>query len=249
MSSLPLPQEFTLAADKMEDTVEFTLPTGVAAARWIRAVDLLPGAPAIVRSATIYVEVPRPRRAGGTAPERVLAHWLPGPRARADGERSRVPPAGGRPLGVRIHYKKTWQLEGKAMADRSTVGIYFSPGTDARELLSLPVESRRRGRGGPDRDVQPHVADDLQVLALSPDSVPANITVQVEAVRPDGSRAPMIRLNTRADWDRALLVRASADAAARQPDRGEGELRGSGHPVNRVRGDAPRGHRAEARRR
>jgi len=32
--------------------------------------------------------------------------------------------------------------------------------------------------------------------------VPPNITLQVEAVRPDGSRAPMIRLNTRADWTR-----------------------------------------------
>src|SRR5438445_6662003 len=43
---------------------------------------------------------------------------------------------------------------------------------------------------------------DVQAVALSPDQVPANITLQVEAVRPDGSRAPMIRLNTRADWDR-----------------------------------------------
>jgi hypothetical protein len=42
----------------------------------------------------------------------------------------------------------------------------------------------------------------LQALALSPDQVPPNITLQVEAVRPDGSRAPMIRLNTRPDWDR-----------------------------------------------
>jgi hypothetical protein len=42
----------------------------------------------------------------------------------------------------------------------------------------------------------------VQALALSPDSVPGNISLQVEAVRPDGSRVPMIRLNTRPDWDR-----------------------------------------------
>ena len=44
----------------------------------------------------------------------------------------------------------------------------------------------------------PHV----QALALSPDQVPPNISLLVEAVKPDGSRAPMIRLNTRPDWDR-----------------------------------------------
>jgi hypothetical protein len=42
----------------------------------------------------------------------------------------------------------------------------------------------------------------VQALALSPDNVPGNISLQVEAVKPDGSRLPMIRLNTRADWDR-----------------------------------------------
>ena len=42
----------------------------------------------------------------------------------------------------------------------------------------------------------------MQALALSPEQVPPNITLQVEAVRPDGSRSPMIRLNTRPDWER-----------------------------------------------
>jgi hypothetical protein len=108
----------------------------------------------------------------------------------------------GAAIGVRIHYKKTWQLEGKAIADRSTVGVYFSPGTDARELLSLPIESDAAAATGQTVTFSRTLPDDVQVLALSPDRVPPNITVQVEAVRPDGSRAPMIRLNTRADWDR-----------------------------------------------
>ena len=46
------------------------------------------------------------------------------------------------------------------------------------------------------------INEDVQALALSPDQVPPNISLQVEAVKPDGSRAPMIRLNTRPDWDR-----------------------------------------------
>jgi hypothetical protein len=59
---LKLPADFTLAADKMEDSQEFTtLPSGTGETKWIRAVDLLPGTPSIVRSATIFVK-------GGAAP-------------------------------------------------------------------------------------------------------------------------------------------------------------------------------------
>src|SRR5258708_2742131 len=53
--ALKMPADFTLAADKMEDSQEFTLPTGITEARWVQAVDLLPGTPSIVRSATIFV--------------------------------------------------------------------------------------------------------------------------------------------------------------------------------------------------
>ena len=203
---LPLPAEFTLAADKMEDWQEFTLPSGTTEARWVRAVDLLPGTPSIVRSATIVV-----KHAGGPAtgpaPEHVLALWLPGQDpAPQDGVAFRLP--AGAQIGVRIHYKKTWQFEGKAITDRSTVGVYFSrAGATAggtQELLALPIDSPAAASAGADQTVRfSHtLAEDVEALALSPDKVPGNISLQVEAVKPDGSRVPMIRLNTRADWDR-----------------------------------------------
>ena len=62
--------------------------------------------------------------------------------------RSGCPP--GAQLGVRIHYKKTWQFEGKPLTDRSTVGVYFAKAAAAQELLlALPVGSlpQRRRRG------------------------------------------------------------------------------------------------------
>jgi hypothetical protein len=202
--TLPLPAAFTLAADKMEDWQDFTLPSGTTGPRWIRAVDLLPGTPSIVRSATVFV-----KNAGGQAtgtapvPEHVLALWLPGQDpAPNDGVAIKLP--AGAQIGVRIHYKKTWQFEGKALTDRSTIGVYFSPGDSAQELLALPIDSPAALSGGADQTIRfsRTLADDVQALALSPDKVPGNISLQVEAVRPDGSRVPMIRLNTRADWDR-----------------------------------------------
>jgi hypothetical protein len=202
--ALKMPAEFTLAADKMEDTQEFTLPTGTAEARWIRAVDLLPGTPSIVRSATIFVKGGSARTAAAApAPEQVLALWLPGQDLAAnDGVAFRLPP--GADIGVRIHYKKTWQFEGKAVTDRSAIGLYFTQSASPQELLSLPIDSPAAASGGADQTVRfsRTLAEDVQALALSPDHVPGNISLQVEAVKPDGSRVPMIRLNTRADWDR-----------------------------------------------
>lgn len=200
---LPLPAEFTLAADKMEETKTFTIATGTTDAKWVRAVDLLPGTPAIVRSATIALKAAPPQANGAPAsPDRVLGHWLPGqePDPIAEGVAFRLP--AGAELLITVHYKKTWQLEGKAMADRSTIGIYFSPVNEAHELLAIPIQSAAASGSEETVTFSHTLADEVQALAISPDVVPPNITVQVEAVVPDGSRARMIRLNTRADWDR-----------------------------------------------
>ena len=203
--SLKMPADFTIAPDTMDDWQEFTLATGTTEARWIRAVDLLPGNPAFVRSATISVKSAAPAAGSSPAPERVLALWLPGQESAAnDGIAFRLP--AGAQLGLRIHYKKTWQFEGKPLTDRSTVGVYFlQNGATAasQELLALPIDSPAPAPGNARTMKFSHtLAEDLQAVAFSPDQVPGNITLQVEAVKPDGSRVPVIRLNTRADWDR-----------------------------------------------
>jgi hypothetical protein len=201
---LKMPADFTLAADKMEDSHEFTLPTGTTEARWIRAVDLLPGTPSIVRSATIFVKsAGAPAATSAPAAEHVLALWLPGQDASANDAVAFKLPAGAE-IGLRIHYKKTWQFEGKALTDRSTVGIYFAPAGHTQELLSLPIDAPVATAGSTDQTIRfsRTLSEDVQALAVSPDKVPGNISLQMEAVKPDGSRVPMIRLNTRADWDR-----------------------------------------------
>jgi hypothetical protein len=70
--------------------------------------------------------------------------------------------------------------------------------------LALPIDSPGAAPAGADQSIRfsRTLGEDVQALALSPDKVPGNISLQVEAIKPDGSRVPMIRLNTRADWDR-----------------------------------------------
>jgi hypothetical protein len=62
----------------MDDTQEFTIPTNTKEPRWVRAVDLLPGNPTIVRSAVIYVKVDGHVVAAGLESERILARCRPG---------------------------------------------------------------------------------------------------------------------------------------------------------------------------
>jgi len=129
--------------------------------------------------------------------------WLPG----HEQEASEAPAAfrlpAGAELTVKIHYKKTWQFEGQAIGDRSTIGLYFLRDPQAQQLLAVPVRSEG-GAPGPDRKMtfSRTIDADVQALAVRPEQLPPDISVQVEAVRPDGGRAAIIRLNTRPDWQR-----------------------------------------------
>ena len=192
--ALPLPSEFSLAGDTMEATQEFTVATGLEEPRAIRAIDLLPGTPAMVRSAMIVEK---------GAPDRILARWQPGQDpepAGPHGAAVRLPARA--ELVVRVRYKKTWSYEGKTLSDRSTIGLYFAP-ADARELTTLPLTSGELPAvKGQTFTFQRNIEQDVQAIAIAPDHVPDDVTLQVEAVKPDGSRAPLVRFTTRSDWAR-----------------------------------------------
>ena len=202
--ALTLPNEFTVPADQMEATEEFTIATGTTEPRWVRAVDVLPGTPSVVRSAVVYVKGPETSPAAEMIPDRIVSLWVPGHEADSlDGHVAfRLPPNA--QLGVRIHYKKTWQFEGKALSDRSTVGIYFAADSAPQELLSVRLASAPAGTSRT-LTFAHTIGQDVQALGVRADELPPNITVQVRAVLPDGSNAPLLRLNTRPDWARRYM--------------------------------------------
>ena len=218
--ALPMPAEFTLAADTLEDTREFVLATGTTVDRWVRAVDLLPGTPAIVRKAVVSIKASRPvpTSSNGIDPfeaaDNVLAVWLPGaePVSTAPGTAFHLP--AGAELALRIHYKKTWKYEGTAMTDRSTVGIYFAAPTSHRPVRSFAMTSGDAAADAQSRTIAfTHVlAADVEALAVRAPIDEPNVNLQVEAVRPDGSRVPVIRFVTRPNWngrywfDRPLML-------------------------------------------
>ncbi|MEO8256384.1 MAG: hypothetical protein ABI868_03475 [Acidobacteriota bacterium] len=206
---LPLP-EVTLPADTPERTQELSLPTAAWRSRSIRAVDLVPGTPAVVRSATIFIKPAAAADPGrrAMAPEHVLAVWVPGDDPVALDAAAFLLPAEAE-IAVRIHYKKTWEYERTAMTDRSTVRVYFAAGA-APELRALTLSFIAPDPGAGSAGSPPVqrltfsrvIDEDLRALAVYPGGGLANLDVDLHAIRPDGSRVDLIRFRPQPDWAR-----------------------------------------------
>jgi hypothetical protein len=200
--AVPIPTAFTLDERTQEATQEFTIELPLKEARWVRAVDLLPGNPAMVRSATIAAG-PRGQShpAGHRGAEDLLALWLPGddPAPLDRGVAYRLAP--GTPLVVRVHYRKTWQNERNAMSDRSTVGLYFAD-APAADVEAIALAQPGRAAASDRISFTQTIDEDVKALAIYPDPSLAHVRVRVDATRPDGSREELIAFRPQPDWAR-----------------------------------------------
>ncbi len=105
---IPMDAEHTVAPGVIEDTYERSLPVNVTSTKWVRAADLMPGAPSIVRDALISIE---------NGP--LLALWQPGTETMAvpNGAVFRLAP--GSKINLLVHYKKHFDQEQNAVSDKS----------------------------------------------------------------------------------------------------------------------------------
>jgi hypothetical protein len=196
---LPL-NEITLDPDTNEITKEFTVATGSTETKWVRAADLLPGTPALVRDAIVSIKRQPTGGAARVAEADVLAAWIPGEDpVDADGGAFRLPARA--ELTVSVHYLKTFSYSGREMKDRSAVGLYFAP-EPTNEIKSLKVESGPVETAGNPVSFGTTVDQDLRALALRPNPSLSNVALHVDAVTPAGVRTPLIRLAVRPNWAR-----------------------------------------------
>jgi hypothetical protein len=107
-----------IAADKIEATHEFVLPLPLSAPRNVSHFDVLPGNPAIVRSAVVSI------RSNGET--RLLGTWVPRQQPVRLPLKPPVRLEPGSEVVARVHYKKTWKFEGEVMRDQSSIGLYFA---------------------------------------------------------------------------------------------------------------------------
>ncbi|MQA31338.1 MAG: hypothetical protein GEU82_16135 [Luteitalea sp.] len=192
--TLQMPAEHTLGPGVIDDSLEVTIPTKLGEAKWVRATDLLPGTPSMVRRALIAVEN------GAT-----LAVWEPGDEA--------IPAPGGSAfhipanavLRLQIHYKKPWREEQDAKSDRSTIGLYFTDEPLSGKDIQAVTVNGPKDEGDA---LQPRVFTGTmtaagRVLALRPSLDQPYGSLEVTAVAASGRRVPLLKLRApRPEWPR-----------------------------------------------
>lgn len=207
--TLTLP-EFTLDAETLEAMRVFVIPTGLTSHRLVAGVDVRPRARQAARSAVVYVDTSGTARAldrrftgpgfpaseaNGVTLGRVLSVWTPRHPPAAPAKFGYRLPAGA-DLVVKVHYKKTWKQEGQSITDRAVLDLYFArPGRLGVETLDVEAP-----RAIVDRDVD--------VVAAFPEIGAPLEVLRVDAVRPDGTREPMLLLNRPApEWPERYVFR------------------------------------------
>lgn len=114
-----MPDRYQMNATALEAMYEATMPAPTPTPVTVGRVDLLPGNPAIIRSAVLSLRSP-----DGTS--RVLGTWVPRQVAAAIVLKPPVRIEPGAQIVARMQYKKTWKHEGQTMSDLSLVGLYFA---------------------------------------------------------------------------------------------------------------------------
>ncbi len=176
----------------MQDTLDASLPTNFTEAKWVRAVDLLPSTPTMVRRATISLE---------NGP--VLAVWEPGDEAIATpgGTAFKIP--AGANLHLQVAYKKNYLDEQQTKTDTSTMGLYLTDEPlSGKSIQSFAVDAPS-SQGGDALSFSGTLSTGGRVLALRPQVDQPYASVSIEAVAASGKRVSLLKLRgVRPEWPR-----------------------------------------------
>jgi len=191
---LKLPAAQTLPAGEMEKDADVVVPTNFTDAKWVKAVDLLPGTPSMVRRATIAID---------NGP--VLAVWEPASDAiAAPGGTAFKIPAGAQ-LRVRLHYKKPWQEEQQSKSDQSTVGLYLTDEPlSGKEITAVEIKgpSEESAAAAP-RTFGGAMTTGGRVLAIRPSLDQPYASMEIAAVAASGKKVLLLKLRqARPEWPR-----------------------------------------------
>jgi hypothetical protein len=192
-AEITMPQAFTVAAGVMQASTEVTIPTTFTDTKWVKAADLKPGVASMVRRAYISIE-------GGA----LLHVWEPG-------DDVVDPPSGAAfklPAGAKVHlkvdYKKSWQDEQKALADKSVIGLYFTDEPlSGKAIDSVTIDGPKSDGGTSPTSFSGTLTTGGRVVALRPMLDNPYTVVEVNAVAASGRKVTLLKLrNARPEWPR-----------------------------------------------
>jgi hypothetical protein len=201
---------YAVAAEGLDQYRCFVVPSGAAADRWVRALDIRPGNPKVVHHVLLFQDTTgtaRKRDTGsgydcfgtpGFLPARGMGGWTPGsqPYVVPDGAPELLHAHSD--LVLQVHYHPT----GKPETDRTRLALYFTDRKPQRRVMDIPLGSSRidippgsRAFKATDHFTLPV---DVSVLAINPHAHYVCREMTARAILPDGSQRILLHIP---DWN------------------------------------------------
>ena len=190
--------DLKIAADSPFRVERFDVSTGLKQARWLRALQLNPSDRRAIRYAAVY-----DARNG-----RWLGTWTPSSQVSAMPAGSGVPLPAGAKLTVEIGYRGGMDEASGA----GELGFYFlekAPAQTAAAIeIAAPPLSVAAGTIGDRFRGESVLKNATTIAAMWPRLGPGARSIEVTAIRPDGSVEPMLWVNTfRAEWPTPYIMK------------------------------------------
>jgi hypothetical protein len=203
-------EPFAVAAEGLDLYRCFVVPSGAAADRWVRALDIRPGNARVVHHVLLFQDTTgtaRKRDTGsgyscfgtpGFLPARGLGGWTPGslPYVVPDGAPELLHAHAD--LVLQVHYHPT----GKPETDRTRLALYFTDKRPQRRVMDIPLGSSRIDIPAGSRTFQATdhftLPVDVTVLAINPHAHYLCREMTGRAILPDGSQRILLHIP---DWN------------------------------------------------
>jgi hypothetical protein len=201
---LQMPTSHEVGEKLAEERLTIIIPSGVTSAKWVKAVDLMPGAPDMVREARISIVD------GG-----VLRVWEPGEDVADAPGGTAFQLSVGAKIRLDITYKKSWRDEQQSKTDQSSVGLYFTDRPAGGRGIEALVIDGPKAAGDPPVSFTHDVTMPMRVLAIRPELDRSYGSFVVTAVDKSGRRVPLLKLHRpRREWPRQYWLIEPIDLTA-----------------------------------
>lgn len=187
--------EFKVPAKRAVEYQYFAVPTGFHENRWVRSVEIKPGARAVVHHVVVYIREPGSTWTRGPTKADILQVWAPGTGAEVlpDGMAKLIP--AGSDLVFEIHYTPN----GKPATDRTSVAIEFAKAPPSKRVLTLQMGNDRFAIPPGDPDYRVTVwgtlPNDALLLGFFPHMHLRGKAFEFDRIRDDGEPDVMLRVS------------------------------------------------------
>jgi hypothetical protein len=197
-ATIPVAADLKVAADSAFRVERFEVSTGLKQARWLRSLQLNPSDRRAIRYAAVY-----DARNG-----RWLGTWTPSSQVTTMPAASGVQLPAGAKLTVELGYRGGMEDAPGA----GELGLYFVEKPPAQAAagieIAAPSSSVAAGKIGERLRAETAIKSPMAIAALWPRLGRGATSVEVTAIRPDGSIEPMLWVNNyRAEWPAPYIVK------------------------------------------